>query len=252
MPNDRQPRILAVLHQETSSPGRVGVTLARRGCIVDIRRPRFGDPLPETLEHHAGVVVFGGPQSANDTDDYVRREIDWLAVPLKEKKPCLGICLGAQMLAVHLGARVAPHREGRVEIGYYPLKPTPDGRAMMSWPSHVYQWHREGFDLPRGATLLAEGEDFPNQAFSYGPAAYGIQFHPEVTLAMMHRWTVRGAHRFELPGAQGHHHHFEGRALHDGHVQIWLERFLDRWLPPPAGRKAQRGMDARRPERAGA
>ena len=63
-------------------------------------------PLPETLENHAGAVIFGGPQSANDKDDFIRREIDWLKVPLKEKKPYLGICLGAQMLAQQLGAKV--------------------------------------------------------------------------------------------------------------------------------------------------
>ncbi|MEJ1159884.1 glutamine amidotransferase [Prosthecomicrobium sp. N25] len=224
------PRILVVLHQETSSPGRVGQLLTRRGYVLDIRRPRYGDPLPDTLADHAGVIVFGGPMSANDEDDFVRREIDWLAVPLAEEKPFFGICLGAQMLVRHLGGRVFQHDHGRVEIGYYPLDPTEAGRSLMSWPSHVYQWHREGFDLPSGATLLAAGRDFPNQAIRVGPAAYGIQFHPELTLAMMYRWTVRGAHRFELPGAQTHVHHFEGRHLYDSQTRLWLERFLDLWL----------------------
>ena len=81
----------------------------RSAITLDIRRPRFGDPLPETLDGHAGAVIFGGPMSANDPDDYVRREIDWIAVPLREQRPFLGICLGAQMLARQLGARVAPH-----------------------------------------------------------------------------------------------------------------------------------------------
>ena len=85
--------VLAVLHQEHSTPGRVGHYLAKLGVPLDIRRPRFGDPLPETLAEHAGAVIFGGPQSANDNDDFVRREIDWIGVPLAEKKPFLGICL---------------------------------------------------------------------------------------------------------------------------------------------------------------
>lgn len=226
------PRILIVLHQETSSPGRVGQMLTRRGYVLDIRRPRYGDPLPETLRDHAGAVVFGGPMSANDEDDFVRREIDWLAVPLAEQKPYLGICLGAQMLVRQLGGTVGPNPHGLVEIGYYPLCPTEAGKALMAWPTEVYQWHREGFDLPCGCTLLAEGESFPNQAFQVGPAAYGIQFHPELTLAMLHRWTTRGAERFELPGAQGRPHHFEGRALYDAQTRLWLERFLDLWLDP--------------------
>src|SRR3979409_2721533 len=93
---------LIVLHQETSTPGRVGNALRALGHRLDIRRPRFGDPLPETLDGHAGAVIFGGPMSANDGDDFVRQEIDWIAVPLREQRPFLGICLGAQMLAVQL------------------------------------------------------------------------------------------------------------------------------------------------------
>ena len=117
--------VLVVLHQENSTPGRVGNALRALGHRLDVRRPRFGDPLPETLDDHAGAVIFGGPMSANDPDDYVRREIDWIAVPLREQRPFMGICLGAQMLAMQLGARVAPHPEGRAEIGYYPIRPTP-------------------------------------------------------------------------------------------------------------------------------
>ena len=149
------------------------------------------------MRDHAGVVIFGGPMSANDEDDFIRREIEWIAVPLKEKKPFLGICLGAQMCARHLGGRVFPHPTGHVEIGYYPIRPTAAGRAVVDpWPERVYQWHREGFDLPAGAELLAEGDTFAVQAFRYGPAAYALQFHPEVTHAMMHRWTTRGHERW--------------------------------------------------------
>ena len=79
--------VLIVLHQEHSSPGRIGLELKRRGIPLDIRRPRFDDPLPRTLRDHAGAVIFGGPQSANDKDKFIRREIDWISVPLKEKKP---------------------------------------------------------------------------------------------------------------------------------------------------------------------
>ncbi len=113
--------VLIVLHQETSTPGRVGNALRALGHPLDISRPRFGDALPETLDEHAGAVIFGGPMSANDGDDYVRREIDWIKVPLREQRPFLGICLGAQMLAKQLGApvgwksatiRSAPQRPG--------------------------------------------------------------------------------------------------------------------------------------------
>ncbi len=220
--------MLIVLHQETSTPGRVGNALRALGHGLDIRRPRFGDALPQTLDAHAGAVVFGGPMSANDPDDYIRKEIDWIEIPLREQRPFLGICLGAQMLAIQLGARVSPHPDGLAQIGYYPIRPTAAGHAACPhWPSHVYHWHREGFGLPAGAELLAEGDDFPVQALRYGNA-FGLQFHPDVTYAMMHRWTTRG--RMDAPGARPRHHHFADRAVHDAAERAWLTRFIDGWL----------------------
>lgn len=222
--------VLIVLHQEHSSPGRVGQALVRLGFPLDIRRPRFDDPLPETMENHSGAVIFGGPQSANDTDEFVKREIDWIGVPLRDKKPYLGICLGAQMMAIHLGSRVSPHPQGHAEVGYYPIRPTPAGlKVCETWPDHVYQWHREGFDLPRDAELLAEGDAFSIQAFRYG-SGYALQFHPEVTHAMMCRWTVRGHARMELPGAKPRAAHFADRAVHDLAARNWLAAFLNRWI----------------------
>ncbi len=227
MPKAAKPKILVVLHQEQSSPGRVGHLLLEGGFDLDIRRPPLGDPLPDTLAHHAGAVVFGGPMSANDSDDFVRRETDWLSVPLKEDKPFLGICLGAQMLVNHLGGRVEGHGDGLVEIGWYPIEATEAGRELLQWPDMVYQFHREGFSLPAGATLLAGAQTYPNQAFRYGANAWGIQFHAELTRAMMQRWVVRGANRFVLPGAQQGRDHLGGRFIWDMHLKRWLVEFLD-------------------------
>src|SRR5262245_43213162 len=80
-----------VLHQEQSTPGRIGRLLKERGHALDVRKPRFGDPLPETLENHHAAVIFGGPMSANDNEDWLKREIDWIGVALAEKKPYLGL-----------------------------------------------------------------------------------------------------------------------------------------------------------------
>ena len=226
---DQRP-ILVVLHQEHSTPGRVGLRLVERGHRLDIRRPRFGDPLPESLAGYAGAVIFGGPMSANDEDDYIRSETDWIRVPLEEGAPFLGLCLGAQMLARHLGAPVTRHPEGCVEVGYYALRPTEAGARMLAWPDWVHHFHREGFELPAGAVLLAEGDVFRNQALSYGPSAFGIQFHIELTNAMVGRWTRRMSERARQPGAQEAADHFAGRALHDWKTAIFLETFLDHWL----------------------
>lgn len=233
--------ILIVLHQESSTPGRVGHKLRARGHALDIRRPAFGCKLPETLEEHDGAVIFGGPASAYDGDAYLKTEADWIDVPLREKKPFLGLCLGAQLMAMHLGATVKPDPLGQVEVGYYPIRPTEDGEALIHWPDMVYQWHQDGFDLPSGAVRLAEADGpFPEQAYQMGPSAFGLQFHPELTTAMTYRWTVKGAHRMSAPGAQPRRAHLEGRLMYDRAVDIWLEKFLDLWLASGSAKERAR------------
>lgn len=240
--------VLIVLHQETSSPGRVGQMLVEMGYPLDIRRPVLGDPLPPTLAHHAGAVIFGGPMSANDPEPYVKAETDWIAVPLKENKPFLGICLGAQMMVRHLGGTVGPEKDGLTEIGWYPLRATEHGRLLMpQWPRMVYHFHREGFSLPHGAQRLAEGDIYPNQAIRYGDNAWGVQFHAELTRAMMQRWVVRGEHRFIMPNAQKGSEHLEGRMIFDAPLRHWLSNFLS--LVFERGEVTQRAgadMDRRR------
>lgn len=235
---EKQP-ILVVLHQERSSPGRVGQMLTEKGYPIDIRRPVLGDPLPHTLAAHAGAVIFGGPMSANDPEPFVKTEIDWISVPLKENKPYLGICLGAQMMVKNLGGNVGPDREGMTEIGWYPIRPTAHGRLLMDWPSMVYHFHREGFDVPRGVKLLAEGDAYPHQAIRYGENAWGVQFHAELTRAMMQSWVVRGASRFTMPNAQQGREHLEGRMIFDTPLRAWLWNFLDLVFDKPAFEASQ-------------
>jgi len=234
MTKTRAPnKALIILHQAHSTPGRVGRWLKHAGYELDIRRPSMGDALPASLERHAGVVVFGGPMCANDADLWLRREIDWLGVPLKEDKPYLGLCLGAQLLAKRLGARVFSHDDRRCEVGYYPVHPTAAGDALCAtaFPRRAYQWHHDGFDIARGATLLARGDsDFPHQAFRYGQSAVGLQFHPEVTYHMMCRWTTHGHERLTHLGARPAHEHLHGWYQHDHAVGRWLDAFLSAWI----------------------
>ncbi len=236
LPDQGKKQILIVLHQEQSTPGRIGCLLRERGYELDMRRPRFGDPLPKTLQDYAGAIILGGPMSANDDENYIRQEIDWISVPLTENKPFLGICLGAQMLARNLGATVRRHDDGLSEIGYYKLTPTEEGHKFAQdmgapWPSRVYHWHSEGFDCPCGAQKLASGEDtFPNQAIRVGQAGFGLQFHPEVTYAMMCRWTTRSHEKLGSPGAKDRCSQFADRMQYDPQVARWLNSFLDYWL----------------------
>src|SRR5688500_8366340 len=90
--------VLMVQHRLHSSPGRSRHGIQRNRHPLALRRPCYDDPLPESLEQHCGAVIFGGPQRANDCDDYIEREVAWVGVALQEKKPFLGVCLGAQML----------------------------------------------------------------------------------------------------------------------------------------------------------
>ena len=211
-------------------PGRIGTWLSRRGYPLDIRRPRFGCELPQTLDDHTGAIIFGGPMSANDNDEYVLQETEWISVPLKEKRPFLGICLGAQLMARNLGAKVDFHPEEYVEIGYYPIEATLKGMRLCAWPDAFYQWHREGFELPHGSTPLARTSWFENQAYAYGPAAVGVQFHPEITYALVNRWTSFRPDRLALRGAQNRAEHFRGHLTHSPRVGHWLDDFMPRWL----------------------
>lgn len=225
--------ILIILHQETSSPGRLGHLLVEKGYNLDIRRPRFGDPMPTTMDNHKGAIIFGGPMSANDPDEFVKQEIDWCGVPMRDEAPFFGICLGAQMLVKQMGGKVYDHPEGMAEIGYYPVfdqRPSGHDATMPAPPSHFYQWHKEGFDLPSGAQLLMTGEIFENQAFSVGRTTFGVQFHTELTFAMLFRWLVKGAERMKMSGAQQRKQHLDGRLLYDAAIRNWLDVFLDNWL----------------------
>lgn len=222
---------LMVVHQKTSVTGRIGEKLEQRGYSLDQRCPMEGQELPQCSEEHVGAVVFGGPMSANDDHlNGIRAELNWIPKMLEADKPLLGICLGAQLMARVLDAKVATHPQGYAEIGYYPIRPTYPDCRLFTDNINVYHWHREGFEAPASATLLAKGHYFDNQAFRYGRNAYAIQFHPEVTREMMEKWMVGGAHRLELPGAQQPEQQREGHKRYDANLEAWLDHFLDIWL----------------------
>lgn len=227
-------KVLIVVHQEHSTPGRVGELLRERGYELDRRCPNMGEPLPEDLSCYSAAVVFGGPQSANDDHlPGIRAELDWLerrAIP--STTPLLGICLGAQEIARVLGAQVGPHEEGLVEIGYSQIAPTEHGDDFLEAPTMFYQWHSETFDIPPDAVHLAENDSFAGQAFSYERHVYGIEFHPEMTLEMINRWCTseRGAPKLALKGAQPHDAQLRDHARYSESSDRWLGWFLDQRL----------------------
>jgi GMP synthase (glutamine-hydrolysing) len=145
---------------------------------------------PEQL---AGLVVLGGPMNVDETQRYpfLAAEVDWLKQAVAEQLPVLGVCLGSQLLAKSLGAEVRAN--GVKEIGWYPLEllPATDEDPLfcgLPRTPTVFQWHGDTFDLPEGAVQLARSAACEQQAFRFGPSAYGLQFHVEVTGPMIEDW----------------------------------------------------------------
>ena len=224
------PKIAVVIHKETTSPGLVGEKLKAMGYSLDIRAPVLGDPLPDDLENYAGVVVFGGHMSVNDDEPYLKKEMAWVQRVLDANLPYLGVCLGAQMLAKVLGAQVDTHPTELEEIGYYWVRAAQAGSALFPAKLCVYQWHSQGFEVPKDAVLMAEGQDFPNQAFRWGDRAYGLQFHPEMTAQMIELWTELGADLLGGPNTQSREQQLKNHHQYRHPVDAWLETFLNNWL----------------------
>ena len=228
-------RALMLYHMPDRRADRVSRLLAERGFDLDWCCPAEGHELPRGPNGYDLMVVYGGVQSANDSEAraYIPREIRWIEQWVSEERPYLGLCLGAQLLARALDARVERHPEGLHEVGFVRIEPTVAGQSFLSEPMHVYHWHKEGFDVPVGAELLATGETFPNQAFRYGESAFGLQFHPEVTSQIMHDWIREaGPTSLDEPGAHSRERQVADAARFDEPMGRWLSGFLDAVLLP--------------------
>ena len=224
---------LFILHQQTSEAGDIANKLKIRGFNFEIRRPSLGDSLPTNLDNYSAIVVFGGPMSANDNDEFMKKEIDWIGQVLQSEVPFLGICLGAQILVKYLGCKVEKNPNEISEIGFYKIQPTENGIKMFQSQDVFYQFHTEGFELPSGCELLAKGDIFTNQAFRY-KNCYGLQFHPEVNIYLHLKWLflvlIKKPHILFKNGAQNIFYQLWLRIKYNNSISRWLDDFLDNHL----------------------
>ncbi|WP_456474444.1 type 1 glutamine amidotransferase [Candidatus Pyrohabitans sp.] len=185
-------RLLAIENAEGEHLGCFEELAEARGISVEYRRLWRGADLEKALDYDL-IVILGGPMSVNDEDSYPYLAVEKAVIrrALAEDKPLLGVCLGSQLIASALGARVYPGEEK--ELGWYPLYLTQEGRrdeVFSAFPPRfeVFQWHGETFDLPSEATLLASSPLYPHQAFRVG-RSYALQYHLEVTAEMVREWS---------------------------------------------------------------
>ena len=182
---------LVLQHIACEPPGVYEDVLVERGARIERVELDEGEPLPSRRSFDA-VIAMGGPMSVNDEDEHpwLRDEKRVIAEAVRGGVPFWGVCLGVQLLAASLGARV--YRGAQPEVGLLPVEITAAGRAdpvfaRMPDGLRTLQWHGDTFDLPEGAVLLASSSTYPHQAFRVG-RAYGVQFHLEVTPEMAREW----------------------------------------------------------------
>lgn len=149
--------------------------------------------VPTSLDDYDGLIVMGGPQSANDEHlEHIVAELALLKKAIAEDFPVLGICLGAQLLSRAAGGYVT--RSPIRELGWFPVFPTPASAkdplfsALPNTGLCVFQWHGETFSIPENASLLAHHPNVPSQAYRLGNYQYGLQFHLEVDAPKIESW----------------------------------------------------------------
>lgn len=226
--------LIVIEHWHLAEPDFGRRHLAARGHDVRVVEPWRGETLPELTGDEAGVMLMGGPQYVTALDDapYLADEMRFAERAMAMGIPLVGICLGSQMIAHVLGARVGFHPDGHATLGFYDLRPTAAGRAWFGDGMKVLAGNSQGWDMPSGVTPLAHGEVFPNQAFLAGGTAIALQFHPEVTRPILDQWQREFAATVGRPGTRTVAEQDAGFAAHDAALKAWYADFLDRWFGP--------------------
>jgi GMP synthase (glutamine-hydrolysing) len=240
-----RPDVLVFRHARHEHLGAIAGSLRRRGLsfkYLDVWKKGVRFPAPGSFR---AVVLMGGAMGVYEQDRYpfLAQEIRFLKAFFKLDRPVLGVCLGSQLIAAALGARVFPNKHK--EIGWYPLILTPAGRKdplLSSFPKsgHAFQWHGDTFTRPRGTAHLARSPLCRHQAVRYKEGVYGLQFHLEVTGPMIREWLAQPGAARELAavGPSAERRLREGLPRRLPPMERAGRAFFDAWarlIDPPAG-----------------
>jgi GMP synthase (glutamine-hydrolysing) len=230
--------LIVLRHVPYEGPGLIEDMLEGRGLpykIMDV----FEEGLPLSTAGLTGLVSMGGPMSVNDGVREIEKEKGLLLEAMDRDVPILGVCLGAQIIASAMGARVYSGK--RPEVGWGEVNLTPDGirDPLMSGVESVLpvlHWHSETFDLPEDAVRLAWSDEFENQAFRVGTSTYGLQFHLETDEDMVMEW-VEKDQEGNVGIVSAPQEILDGIKLHLSRVRFGGALVVGRFLDLVAGRR---------------
>jgi len=193
-------RVQVLKHVAFEGVGNMSAWLEARGATVDVTRFYQNATLPE-IESLDLIIIMGGPMSVNDDArlPWLRDEKSFIAEALARNVPVVGVCLGAQLIANVLGARVYPNEHK--EIGWFDVTARPCREGVLPLPDRekLFPWHGDTFELPADSVWLASSEACANQAFRYGSRVVGLQCHPETTPATVDGLVAHCGHEL-VPG----------------------------------------------------
>lgn len=228
--------VLVLQHLSADGPAFLASWLSARGLAFEVRNAEASDVFPDSIEPYGALAVLGGEMSANDPLPALRAGERLIVDAIERSRPVIGHCLGGQLMARALGARVV--ESPAPEIGWQPIEIV-DSDLARGWfgdapRQTVFQWHYEAFELPRGAQRLAGSAACPNQAFAFGPHL-AMQFHVEQDGEKLSRWSHDDGERYRRVLAR-HASVQDGAAMRRDGVaalqaqQALADRLYRRWL----------------------
>lgn len=220
-------------HIDCEGPAHLQALLEQRNLPFELVAVDQGQQIDIDPTTAAGLIFMGGSMSVNDPFGWITQEIQLIQSAIKREIPVLGVCLGSQLLAKALGARVYPGAADCMELGWFPVECTAQNEWTVDLPDsfEVFHWHGETFDLPNGATRLFSNERYDNQGFAFGPHL-ALQFHVEMNSESVREWVTRYTEDIERRCVKEHDaqvmlHGLESRVTQ---LQGYAEILFNRWL----------------------